>query len=345
MTYEYSDALKQGFKGWLDSGQIFGHALSIVLPFMVFYLFNKDTNNTAKNVILKLLVLLPVIVLYMIGTKVTYFICAIVLLSHFVFDFVFWLRERKNKNLLISSIACLLIFGTFVGTYKLSPVYYNTEINNSVLQSASSKKVIDEDTDREDIKKMAVYIEEMNSEETFFTEIKRSLTLDYYNADVKATEELQKSFQSGAIHTADNRNKQLLYNYNKYIEAGLVFKIFGLGYLNQPSNLSIERDILMVVFSLGLLGAITVLAYPIKLFCTSGYNILRRLKKVKLETLYLFEGIGIFFCISFYAGYTFIYTNFSIFLVAIMCLLKANIDKQKEEEKSPVVKEKEDVKC
>ena len=32
-TYEYADASKSGFKGWLDSGQIFGHAMCIVFPF------------------------------------------------------------------------------------------------------------------------------------------------------------------------------------------------------------------------------------------------------------------------------------------------------------------------
>ena len=333
MTYEYSDAIKVGFKGWLDSGQIFGHALSIVLPFMIFYLFNKDTKNKKKNIILKLLVILPVVVLYFIGTKVTYFICALVLFSHVIFDFIFWLRDKKNKNLLISSIACLLIFGVFVGTYKMSPVNYNTEINNSVLNSESSKAVIEQDTNREDMKKMEAYIKGMGTtEETLMAKIKKGLTSDYYNADVKATAALQKSFQTGSIHTADNRNKQMLYNFNKYIESGIPFKIFGLGYLNQPSNLSIERDILMVVFSLGLLGAITVLAYPVKLLFTSGFNILRRLKNVKLETIYLFEGFGMFFCISFYAGYTFIYTNFSIFLVTIMCLLRANIEEKKENE-------------
>ena len=38
---------------------------------------------------------------------------------------------------------------------------------------------------------------------------------------------------------------------------------------------------------------------------------------IDLETYMLFMGIGIFFCISIYAGYTYIYTNLSIFLVLL----------------------------
>lgn len=33
-TYEYSDATKQGYKGWLDSGQIFGHCF---INYITFY--------------------------------------------------------------------------------------------------------------------------------------------------------------------------------------------------------------------------------------------------------------------------------------------------------------------
>ena len=335
-TYEYSDAVKQGFKGWLDSGQIFGHALSVTLPFIVFYLFNTNTKIVWKNIIIKLAVIVPVVVLYLIGTKVTYFICAIVLISHVILDFVFWLKDkRKNKNLIISSVACLAIFIAFIGTYKYSPTYYNTEINNAVLNGAMSKELMEKDTKRADIKKMQEYIAQIkSSEESLLTRIKTNLTSNYYNADVKATEILQKSFESGSVHTADTRNKQLVYNFNKYIESNFVFKMFGLGYLNQPGLLAIERDILMVVFGLGIIGTLTVLTYPIKEFLKSAYTIIRKIKKVKLESLYLIEGFGIFFCISFYAGYTFIYTNFSIFLASILILFKSNIDEMNEGEKN-----------
>ena len=40
----------------------------------------------------------------------------------------------------------------------------------------------------------------------------------------------------------------------------------------------------------------------------------------------LFMGLGIFFCISIYAGFTYIYTNFSIFLTLLITMLLLKID-------------------
>ena len=36
MTYEYSDKNKLGFKGWYDSGQILGHAFSMLFPIILY---------------------------------------------------------------------------------------------------------------------------------------------------------------------------------------------------------------------------------------------------------------------------------------------------------------------
>lgn len=77
-TYEYADPNKDGFKGWLDSGQIFGHALCIVFPFFIHYLFNKKEEKFVFRILNKLCILLPVIVLALIGTKVTYFLDIII---------------------------------------------------------------------------------------------------------------------------------------------------------------------------------------------------------------------------------------------------------------------------
>ena len=129
---------------------------------------------------------------------------------------------------------------------------------------------------------------------------------------------------------SDIRAKQLIYNLNKYKVADVEYKIFGLGYLNQPGDLAIEKDILMSLFSFGILGFLTMFIVPISLWIRATYLMLRNIRKLDLETLLLYEGFSSFFFISFYAGYTFIYTNFSIFLVAIMYLLIHKLSKLKD---------------
>lgn len=246
-TYEYSDALKDGFKGWLDSGQIFGHALSIVLPFMLFYLMNLKIENKYVKWCVRLSTVLPVIVLYFIGTKVTYFICVLILVSHVILDFIYWIKE-KNKTNMVSCIMFLIILIVFVGTYKKSPVYTNIQINNSVLSESVSEETIKKEVERKDLKDMKESMNSIQSQPDKKAQKKYKTINEYYNWDIEATKILEQKYVNGEVHPNDNRKKQLVYNYNKFMLADMKYKLFGVGYLNQPGSLAIERDIFMVTF-------------------------------------------------------------------------------------------------
>lgn len=330
-TYEYADATKQGFKGWLDSGQIFGHALSIWIPFIGYYFLNYKNENKIIQTIVRLLVLLPVAILSLIGTKVTFFIVIIVFITHICIDGFYGIRQ-KNKSYLLSAVMSVLIVGIIVALYKQLPVYTNIEINNAVLSSGVSEESIKREQDsRTDLRDLEKEISDLDGTTNKKDQRKLKTLRDYYTWDSQATSILEQKFIDGSVHPSDNRAKQLVYNWNKYQLASWKYKLFGLGYLNQPGQLQIERDLFMVIFSLGIIGTLTILVYPISKFLKAGIRILRYWKEVSPETLYLFEGFGIFFCISIYAGYTFIYTNFSIFLVALITALRFNMDQMQKE--------------
>lgn len=326
-TYEYSDASKDGFKGWLDSGQIFGHALSITLPFLIYYIFNLKIKNKVLNIICKIGIVIPITVLLLIGTKVTYFIALIVLATHFILDLIYFIKEKNRLNLL-ASISCLVMLGVSIAVYNYLPVKKNIDINNSVLSVDMSGIASGSETNRDDLKKLADELNAARAKGNLDPRLQR--LQDYYNWDFNSALLLEKKYKDGSLHPSDMRAKQLVYNSNKYMLSSIQYKLFGLGYLNQPSTLTIERDSLMIIFCFGIVGFLTVLLKPILQWCGSSIKILKNLKSVSLETLYLFEGFSIFFCISVYAGYTFIYTNFSIFLVIICLLLKDSFNKNKE---------------
>jgi hypothetical protein len=96
--------------------------------------------------------------------------------------------------------------------------------------------------------------------------------------------------------------------------------------------MAIERDVLCVLFSFGILGFLLVLARPVWLWLRSAFVIVKNLLKTDMLTLCLFEGFSMFFFISWFAGYTFIYTNFSIFLAVVMVLLNHGVNKISSEE-------------
>ena len=327
-TYEYSDASKLGFKGWLDSGQIFGHALSIVLPFMIYYCLTFNGKNKLVNILSKLSIIIPITVLLLIGTKVTYFIALLVLSSHIVLDGICYLKN-KNKNIIISSGICLMLLIISLLSYKYLPVKKNIDINNSVLSVDMSSTAEGIETKRNDLLKLQENItnSEKNTNKSLGQKISLKLLEDYYKWDYESSYLLEKKYATGELHPGNMRSKQLIYNLNKYKLSSFQYKLFGLGYLNQPETLSIERDIFMILFSFGIIGFLIVMLKPILIWIKSAFKILDNTKNINLDTLYLFEGFSIFFCISIYAGYTFIYTNFSIFLAIIVILLKDSLNK------------------
>lgn len=337
-TYEYSDAAKDGFKGWLDSGQIFGHALSITLPFLIYYMLNLKCKNKILNIISKISIVIPIIVLLLIGTKVTYFIALIVLLSHFVLDLIYFIKD-KEKNYLISSIICMMVLVCSIFSYNYIPVKKNIDINNSVLSEDMSESAKGSETNREDLLKMQQEINssEQNSNKTKREQMRLKKIQNYYNWDLASARLLEQKYATGKLHPGDTRVRQLIYNANKYKLSTIEYKLFGLGYLNQPNSLSIERDILMIIFNFGIIGFLTVLLKPILIWIKSAIKIIKSHIHTNLDTLYLFEGFSIFFCISLYAGYTFIYTNFSIFLVIIALLLKDSFKEDETQKKEKVL--------
>lgn len=327
-TYEYSDASKLGFKGWLDSGQIFGHALSIVLPFLIYYCIKNEWKNKIINILSKILIIVPIIALLLIGTKVTYFIALLVLGSHFILDGVFFYKN-KNKKDLLSSIICLVLLIVSIISYNILPVKKNIDINNNVLSVDMSSSAEGSETGRKDLMKLQESINKngMLENKNIFQVHSLKMIENYYKWDYESSYLLEKKYANGELHPSDMRAKQLVYNLNKYKLSSIQYKLFGLGYLNQPETLSIERDIFMIIFSFGIIGFLIVLLKPILIWFKSFLKILNNIKNVELDTLYLFEGFSIFFCISIYAGYTFIYTNFSIFLAIIIILLKDSFTK------------------
>lgn len=315
MTYEYSDKYKLGYKGWYDSGQILGHAFSIMFPILLYGILKPKNKKLIRTVFM----ILALIVISLLGTKVPYFITLIVLILYLIIVlFIRFFNKEFERNwfnivLVVCSIIALLC------TYKYTPVAYNTDINNKNAKIELEKYDLNSISGKKKKKSYKELIKEHEGEDVSYLE-------KYYNWGEEASTYLEGLFYSGKVHPSNTRAKQFYYSYKKFMLADFQYKLFGIGYLNQDSLLAIESDFFMALFDFGILGFILFLLLPIKEFIKSLVFILKNLKKIDLETYMLFMGVGIFFCISCYAGYTYIYTNFSIFLVLLIIMLKINID-------------------
>ena len=300
MTYEYADATKLGFKGWFHSGQIFGHALCVCLPFLVYILLNNKCQKRWLRILGKLSITVPVLVLCLIGTKVSFYIPIIVLGAQVVLELFFAVRDKARSHV-FNALLCAVCVAICLLVYPYTAVYHNTQVNDLTLADKY-----------------------MEAELEAFLAQERELHLSPNLGDREWTEEalsvLEGKFRSGELHPSQMRNRQLHFNRVKYTEAPVIYKLFGIGYLNQM-NMAIERDVLCALFCFGVCGFLFCLSVPVTLWLRAAFVILKRLRKTDFATLCLFEGLSMFFFISWYAGATFIYTQFSIFLMVIICLL------------------------
>lgn len=314
MTYEYSDKNKLGFKGWYDSGQILGHALSLLFPIVLYVVLKPKNHKIIRFIFLALLIL----VVSLLGTKVPYFITLIVMVLYIVLLIFFRIIHKRPIGTKYNMVLVILGIVTMIGTYQFTPVAYNTSINEKVAQIELEKYNLSLASGRKDIDYEKLMRDNKDANLSYLKK--------YYKWGQEASAFLETQFKNGNIHPSNMRAKQLAYSYKKYMISDPQYKLLGLGFLNQDSILALESDFFMALFNFGIIGFILFLCIPLWAFFKSLKFAIRNIKRIDLEMCMLFMGLGIFFCISIYAGYTYIYTNFSIFLVLLITMLLLKID-------------------
>lgn len=315
LTYSYSDPSKLGYRGWYFSGQIFGHALSVVFPISLYTILKPEKNIFQKIIF----ILFFVITACLLGTKVPYYIVLAVLILYIIIYALIKVFNKKFKrywdNILIVSFFAIIMFSV----YNYTPVHYNTEINKSNYNNAST------DYNLNEMSGLANFSEFDKIREEYPNSDLRE-TFRFLEWNQKASNILKDKMENKEIHPSENRKKQFLYNKEMFMNATFKYKLFGTGFLNQVTSIfAIEGDFFMALFNFGLIGFILFLFIPIYYFIKTTIFILKNIKKCDLEIYMLYMGLGIFFAISLVVGCTYIYTNFSIFLALIIFMLKIKV--------------------
>lgn len=312
LTYSYSDPNKLGYRGWYFSGQIFGHALSVVFPIVLYTILKPERRQIKKVVIL----LMFIVTACLLGTKVPYYIVIAVLALYVIIYIVIKIFNkdfnRYKDNFLIVLFTTILV----IGVYKNIPVYHNNEINNSNFNINSSEYDLNEISG-------LINFSEIDNIKNNYPGKDLNEIVEFLEWNKESSNILKKAMENDTIHPSENRKKQFLYNKEMFVRSSLKYKLFGTGFLNQiTSVLSIEGDFFMAIFNFGLIGFVLFLIIPIYVFIKTFIFILKNIRICDLEIYMLFIGLGIFFSISIIVGCTYIYTNFSIFLVLIIMMLR-----------------------
>ena len=274
----------------------------------------KPRNKWYKRVIL----LLPLIICAMlIGTKVPYILVLATLVIYVIISLfckIFISYYKINIFNICFSIICIIAMGVL---FKYSPVHTNIEINRLNRKLDLSSYEMEKIDGRLNIKIVDEAIENKEGDN-------KSL-VEYRKMCVVASDYLKKSFEEGVVHPSETRDVQYLYSKEKFAKSPFKYKLFGIGYLNQNDTLSLESDLPMSFFCFGILGFICMTIVLIYNFIKNTIYMLKNILKNDLETYLLYLCFGIFFSISIFAGYTYIYTNFSLYLIIVIIMLNLKI--------------------
>ena len=315
LTYSYSDPSKLGYRGWYFSGQIFGHALSVVFPISLYTILKPEKNIFQKIIF----ILFFVITACLLGTKVPYYIVLAVLILYIIIYALIKVFNKDFKRYRDNILIVLFFAIAMFSAYNYTPVHYNTEINKSNYNNAST------DYNLNEMSGLANFSEFDKIREEYPNSDLRE-TFRFLEWNQKASNILKDKMENKEIHPSENRKKQFLYNKEMFMNATFKYKLFGTGFLNQVTSIfAIEGDFFMALFNFGLIGFILFLFIPIYYFIKTTIFILKNIKKCDLEIYMLYMGLGIFFAISLVVGCTYIYTNFSIFLALIIFMLKIKV--------------------
>lgn len=116
---------KVGSSGWFTSANSIGNILSILLPFIILFIIkNKKT----------ILILLPILYVFLsMGTKVPILSFIICVITTLLFYIIKWIKEKQNKQILITSLAAIIISITSIIVIPKTTFYKNIQIHKEYL--------------------------------------------------------------------------------------------------------------------------------------------------------------------------------------------------------------------
>ncbi len=126
LSYAHS---KLGNVGWFLSANGVGNILSILLPFIIYFII---TNKTKK--IIKIIIILSTLYVFAsIGTKVPVLSLLICIITTLLYYIIKWSKEKNIKNISISIIATALLIIISVIALPKTSFYKNIQIHKNYL--------------------------------------------------------------------------------------------------------------------------------------------------------------------------------------------------------------------
>lgn len=310
LSYEHADPYKLGFKGLFNNSSILGHMSVLLLPLAVYvFLYKKSKLHPAFKIFALALISM---MLYGMGNKVPFFAAILVFMGVIVFEIYKKIIQKQNFNYLALVCSGLVIVSFLLG-YKSSASYHNILINQQVSQSLIGAVSQTVSNSQSGMSKPST-----NGEGDAVITGRDIFNYAYWET-IYNIDQVAKKYPS--LDGGNSRLYQIMYSYFMFDELDWKNNLLGIGFVFQPSGLQPESDFIMAFFNFGILGFICMLGLYIVIFVKYVIYLFKRFKKIEALEFLLIVSLVSFFGISIYAGYTFLYTNYSLYLGIVFALV------------------------
>ena len=309
----YSNKMSFGYKGWTNPSHLINHIGVLTLP-LVWCAYKKDKNRKW----LYAFSIIGALCFGFIGTKsssIGIIIIIILLLLYELINVLF--SFKKEKVFPLFSLIVLLVGCVF--SYKYTFTYKNTQLMRSDLVELEGS--ISEKVDSV-IRNVELEGNEENEDPDLSGGPRYNKKQQEYLSNVsKSLADLERITKEKNLSGADNRTNETIYNGILFLRSSLPYKLFGIGFYNQPNNLYMENDIFASLFNYGIIAFLLTYIIFVIIYIYSLVKMFLEFIKGKVlrnEIGYiLLISMTLFMILTYTTGYMFYQTSLIIIFVPI----------------------------
>ena len=307
-----------GYKGWNASGNAVGSLLLISLVILLPYFFTKK-----KWYYFFLLVATGVYLMVFLGTRVGLLGFPLVLIIYFLCVFLGKLTHTKQKKIIskrkvffsVTIFTCCLIGSIFL-------ISQSSTLKRQANLEKEQNQVVDQETQEvSHITGDALFyvreIEEGKMKQTF---------MDL--AQQKSLVEMKEAAYKLQLSNSNRRVQQLLYHtYLIKNQKSFSRILLGNGYLANYSEMTLEMELISLLYNFGLIGFVLYLGAFIVLEARALFFLFHHFERRNSTYLFYLFGVAFVYALSLMAGYTFFHVSCMVVIVLLHVLLHLEQEK------------------
>lgn len=303
-----------GYKGWNASGNAIGSLLLISLVILLPYFFKNK-----KWYHFLLLFFTGVYLMVFLGTKVGLLGFPLILVVYLICNFLYHFKhiQISKKRVLIASLIFLIS-----GISAIILISHSSTLQRQKNLEKEQNQVVEEETKQVshitgDALDYVLQIEKGKMDSKF---------MDF--SQQKALVQMKNTADKWKLDNSNRRVQQFLYHtYLIGNQKSISRILFGNGYFANYDEMTLEMELISLLYNFGILGFVLYLGCFIWLEVKAVFSYFRNPKKYRETYLFYLFGVAFVYALSLMAGYTFFHVSCMIAIVLLHLLL--NEEKEK----------------